>query len=134
MAPTSALATSLASPHPPAAAPACRRPFGEAPPGAREPRTALQQQVAQAAPGIFSVAAGPPPQQEQQLPAVLAAPQQLMALPAAVAPLGGGGRQVQPAAKRARLAHVAVAADRAPAAHTPAEEASKAAGLFVGAW
>lgn len=96
------------------------------PPGAGEPRTALQQQVAQAAPGIFAVAAAPP----QPLPQA-GSPELPQAVAAAEAPAAhprrcGGDKP--PAAKRARVAAVAVAAAHAAVEETPAEEAAKAAG------
>lgn len=119
---------------PTAATPAacrCRRPLAEPAPGADTPHTALQKQVAQAAPGIFAAAAGGPGPQGPALqpavpaPAPLAAAQHAAAASAAPPRRAADGKA--PAAKRARLANVAVEADRA-AVETPAEEASKAAG------
>lgn len=128
------------APAPSFAAP-CRRPLSAAPLGAGGPRTALQLQVAAAAPGIFAVPTGLGAAFAAALPAGTPLPpttmppqQQLPVPPPATLPPQHHGPDRPPAAKRARLVNVAVMNDRAEAVDTPAEEASKAAGGCLTGW
>lgn len=108
------------------------RPLGSAAtvPATSEPRSALQLQVDAAAPGIFKVAplVHQPGSSHPPMPMVTAAPAQ--PLHGAQPPHRRAADQ-SPAPKRARLANVTVAADRATAEDTPAQEAGKAAASYT---
>jgi hypothetical protein len=103
--------------------------------------TALQQQVDQAAPGIFSGLPAAVWEQQPKLsrrrnsevavpPATVQQQQQLASPPAAAAPRRGADKQPT---KRARVSHLDVATARAQEG-MPAEAASKAAGELLRVW